>query len=224
MTAALTLDRVEVAFGRTLALHDVTLELLPGVTGLFGPNGSGKSTLLSVLAGLTRPTAGAATFAGGPIAASSEHWRRHVGYAGHEPGLYPALTVGENLELWAKLFDAPSSRVDVMIEQLGLEDRRKTPVRSLSAGFKRRAAVARALLHEPAVLLLDEPYANLDDEASELVSAAVVAWRAPDRIAIVATHGAKKVKAYADAGIILRRGRVISYRRGAQQLAEAAAP
>jgi ABC-type multidrug transport system ATPase subunit len=111
-----------------------------------------------------------------------------------------------------------------MIEQLGLKDRRKTPVRSLSAGFKRRAAVARALLHEPRVLLLDEPYANLDDEASELVSAAVVAWRGPDRIAVVATHGAKKVKAYADAGIILRRGRVISYRRGAQQLAGAAAP
>ena len=221
---ALTLEGVEVAFGRTLALHDVTLELGPGVTGLFGPNGSGKSTLLGVLAGLTRPTAGAASFRGAPVSASNEEWRRLVGYAGHDPGLYPALTVGENLALWAKLFDAPGSRVDVMIEQLGLGDRRTTPVRSLSAGFKRRAAVARALLHEPAVLLLDEPYANLDDEASELVSAAVVAWRSPERIAVVATHGAKKVKAYADAGIILRRGRVISYRRGAQQLVGAAAP
>jgi ABC-type multidrug transport system ATPase subunit len=84
--------------------------------------------------------------------------------------------------------------------------------------------VARALLHEPEILLLDEPYANLDDEASELVSAAVVEWRTPGRIGVVATHGAKKVKAYADAGIILKRGRVISYRRGAQQLADVAAP
>ncbi|MDQ3915569.1 MAG: heme ABC exporter ATP-binding protein CcmA [Actinomycetota bacterium] len=223
MTVTVALDRVEVAFGRTLALHDVTLELAPGVTGLFGPNGSGKSTLLSVLAGLLRPTAGAATCAGAPVGASREEWRRLVGYAGHDPGLYPALTVGENLDLWAKLFDAPSRRVDVVIEQLGLGDRRHTAVRSLSAGYSRRAAVARALLHEPVVLLLDEPYANLDDEAAALVSAAVVGWRRPDRIGVIATHGAKKVKAYADAGIILRRGRVISYRRGAQQLAQAAA-
>ncbi len=218
----IALRGVEVAFGRTLALHDVTLDLYPGVTGLFGPNGSGKSTLLSVLAGLTRPTAGAASFRDTPISAANEDWRRRVGYAGHEAGLYPSLSVAENLELWAKLFDAPNRRVDVMIERLGLGDRRTTPVRSLSAGYQRRASVARALLHEPAVLLLDEPYANLDDEAAAEVSAAIVEWRAADRIAVVATHGAKKVKAYADAGIILKQGRVVSYRRGVEQLAGAA--
>jgi ABC-type multidrug transport system ATPase subunit len=107
-----------------------------------------------------------------------------------------------------------------MIESLGLGERRRTPVRSLSAGYKRRASVARALLHQPRVLLLDEPYANLDDEAAAEVSAAVVAWRRPDRVAVIATHGAKKVKAYADAGIILKHGRVVSYRRGVEQLAE----
>jgi heme exporter protein A len=217
----IALRGVEVAFGRTLALHDVTLDLYPGVTGLFGPNGSGKSTLLSVLAGLTRPNAGHASFRGTPIDAANEEWRRHVGYAGHEAGLYASLTVAENLELWAKLFDAPNRRVDVMIERLGLGDRRTTPVRSLSAGYQRRTSVARAMLHEPDVLLLDEPYANLDDEASAQVSAAVVEWRGGDRIAVVATHGAKKVKAYADAGIILKQGRVISYRRGIEQLAGA---
>lgn len=216
---SIRLEGVEVAFGRTLALHGLTLELFPGVTGLFGPNGSGKSTLLSVLAGLLRPTAGSAVYRGRPVSASDEEWRRHVGYAGHEPGLYPALTVAENLTLWAQLFDAPGRRVEEMIERLGLGDRRNTHVRALSAGYKRRASVARALLHEPAVLLLDEPYANLDDDAAAEVSAAVVEWRRPDRIAVVATHGAKKVKAYADAGIILKHGRVVSYRRGAEQLA-----
>lgn len=214
------LDSVEVAFGRTLALNGVTLELHPGVTGLFGPNGSGKSTLLSVLAGLTRPTAGTAEHRGRPIRAADEEWRRLVGYAGHEAGLYPSLTVAENLELWAQLFDAPARRSHEMIERLGLGDRRRTAVRALSAGYKRRTAVARALLHDPAVLLLDEPYANLDDEASAEVSAAIVDWRGGDRIAVVATHGAKKVKAYADAGIILQHGRVVSYRRGVEQLAQ----
>lgn len=215
----LRVEGVEVAFGRTLALHGVSLDLHPGVTGLFGPNGSGKSTLLAVLAGLTRPTRGSATFGGRPVRAADEEWRRNVGYAGHQPGLYPALTVAENLELWAKLFDAPVRRVGVMLERLGLGERRNTPVRALSAGYARRVSVARALLHEPAVLLLDEPYANLDDEASAEVSAAIVDWRRPDRIAVVATHGAKKLKAYADAGIILKQGRVVSYRRGIEQLA-----
>ena len=218
---SIRLDSVEVAFGRTLALNGLTLELFPGVTGLFGQNGSGKSTLLSVLAGLLRPTAGTAACDGKPIRASDEDWRRRVGYAGHEPGLYPSLSVAENLELWAQLFDAPTRRVNEMIERLGLGDRRRTSVRALSAGYKRRAAVARALLHEPDVLLLDEPYANLDDEAAAEVSGAIVDWRGPDRIAVVATHGAKKVKAYADAGIILQRGRVVSYRRGIEQLARA---
>ena len=219
MTPSIRLERVEVAFGRTLALHDVTLDLFPGATGLFGPNASGKSTLLAVLAGLLRPTRGTATYGGTPIRAADEDWRRLVGYAGHEAGLYPGLTVAENLELWAQLFDAPTRRVEEMIERLGLGDRRHTAVRSLSAGFQRRTSVARALLHEPAVLLLDEPYANLDDDAAAAVSAAIVDWRGPDRIAVVATHGAKKVKAYADAGIILKHGRVVSYRRGAEQLA-----
>jgi heme ABC exporter ATP-binding subunit CcmA len=218
----LRLAGVEVAFGRTLALSGVTLDLSPGVTGLFGPNGSGKSTLLSVLAGLVRPTAGSADYGGRPIRASDEGWRSLVGYAGHEPGLYPTLTVEENLTLWAQLFDAPGRRVGELIERLGLGDRRKTHVRSLSAGYKRRASVARALLHEPAVLLLDEPYANLDDDAAAEVAAAIVEWRGPDRLAVVATHGAKKVKAYADAGIILKHGRVVSYRRGVEQLARTA--
>ncbi|HYP24404.1 MAG TPA: heme ABC exporter ATP-binding protein CcmA [Actinomycetota bacterium] len=220
MTEAMVrLHGVEVAFGRTLALHGMTIDLFPGVIGLFGPNGSGKSTLLSVLAGLLRPTAGTAEYRGRPIRSSDEEWRRVVGYAGHEPGLYPSLTVAENLELWAQLFDAPGRRVGEMIERLGLGERRNTQVRALSAGYKRRASVARALLHEPAVLLLDEPYANLDDEAAAEVSAAIVEWRRPDRLAVVATHGAKKVKAYADAGIILKHGAVVSYRRGVEQLA-----
>ena len=201
------------SYGSTIALKPVDLTLYDGVTGLFGPNGAGKSTLLRVLTGLLRPSAGAALLHGDEIRSSDESIRRRIGYVGHEAGLYPRLSVLENLELFSDLHGLARGRVSEVIEQLDMGEWRATRVAALSAGLKRRAAVARAVLHEPDVLLLDEPYANLDDDASERVSAAILAWRAPGRVAVVATHGAKRVKAFADAGIIIQRGNVISYRR-----------
>jgi ABC-type multidrug transport system ATPase subunit len=189
------------------------LTLYDGVTGLFGPNGAGKSTLLRALSGLLRPSGGSALLFGEEIRSSSESIRRRIGYVGHESGLYARLSVIENLSLFASLYGATSVRVDEVVDQLDMGEWRSTQVAALSAGLKRRAAVARALLHEPDVLLLDEPYANLDDDASERVSASILAWRSPDRVAVIATHGAKRVKAFADAGIIIQRGNVISYRR-----------
>lgn len=210
MTApAVELRGVTVAFGRTIAVDGVDLSVGYGISGLFGPNASGKSTLLKVMAGLLRPTTGVVTAFGAPLSLRHEELRGRVGYAGHGSGLYRRLTVMENLALFAKLHGVGRERVDAVVDQLGLQERATTAAGALSAGFRRRGAVARALLHEPDLLLLDEPYANLDDEAAELVSAAIVAWRSPERAAVIATHGAKKVKAYADAGLILQRGRLI---------------
>lgn len=207
------LSGLTVVYGRTRALDSVTLTLHDGVTGLFGPNGAGKSTLLRVLAGLLRPTAGRVTYDGAELSATDESFRARVGYAGHAPGLYGRLTVRENLELFARLHGAPAANVDDVLARLGLEGLAATRVHELSAGFTRRAAVARALVHEPDLLLLDEPYANLDDDAAELLSETVVAWRQPGRCAVIATHGAKRVKAFADASLILKRGTPVSYRR-----------
>jgi heme exporter protein A len=204
---------LRVAYGRTLALAGVTLDIEPGIVGVFGPNGSGKSTLLRVLAGLLPPTSGEVLWRGEAVRSSSETFRRTVAYAGHASGLYSRLTVDENLRLFAALHGAPEARVADMLRALGLEERASTLVGELSAGFRRRAAVARALLHEPDLLLLDEPYANLDDEASELVSAAVRRWHSPERVALVATHGAKRLKRYAHAGLILKEGEVAVYGR-----------
>jgi heme exporter protein A len=203
-------ERVSVAFGATVALHAVDLELEPGVVGLFGPNGAGKSTLLRVLAGLLAPTRGAVAWRGRVVAASDEAFRRAVGYAGHLSGLYGRLTVRENLELFATLHGASRTRVDAVVEGAGLTADAGKVVETLSAGLARRAAVARALLHEPELLLLDEPYAGLDDEGAAKVTEAVMAWRAPGRLAVIATHGAKKLKGWADAGVVLQRGRVAS--------------
>ena len=209
MTNAVEIRDLKVAYGRTLALDGVHLELAGGVAGLFGPNGSGKSTLLRVLAGLLRPTSGAVLAFGQPISMKNETLRGRIGYAGHRSGLYGRLTVMENLQMFARLHGVSSQRPALVVEQLGLGARADTPVVALSAGFRRRAAVARALVHEPDLLLLDEPYANLDDEAAAFVSDAVVGWRRDGRVAIIATHGAKKVKAYADAGLILQHGHLL---------------
>ena len=199
---------LRVVYGRTVALDAVDLDLAPSLTGVFGPNGSGKSTLLRVLAGLLRPVSGEVLIDGRPLRASDESIRRRIGYAGHEAGLYAHLTVLENLELFARLYGSPARRPAEMIDAVGLGDRANTPVADLSAGLKRRASVGRAILHDPDVLLLDEPYANLDDDASDLVGEVIRSWHRPERLALIATHGAKRVRAYASHGIVLRRGLV----------------
>jgi heme ABC exporter ATP-binding subunit CcmA len=211
--SCIELHGLTVSYGSTIALKRVELTLYDGVTGLFGPNGAGKSTLLRVLSGLLRPSGGSALLFGEEIRSSRESIRRRIGYVGHESGLYARLSVIENLSLFASLYGVTSDRVDGVLDQLDMHEWQGTQVGALSAGLKRRVAVARAVLHEPDVLLLDEPYANLDDDASERVSAAILGWRAPGRVAVIATHGAKRVKAFADAGIIIQRGNVISYRR-----------
>ncbi len=202
---------VRVVFGGTIALNDVELDLKEGIVGLFGPNGSGKSTLLRVLCGLLPPTSGKVLFEGAPLELRDESLRRRLGYAGHASGLYDTLTVRENLDLFARLYGAAAG-VPETVDRLELSVVAGSRVGNLSAGFVRRVAVARALVHDPDLLLLDEPYANLDDDASEVVSRAIRAWHSPGKIAVIATHGAKRVRAFADAGIVLRRGEVASYR------------
>lgn len=204
----ITVENVTVVFGRTLALDEVDIEIGAGITGVFGPNGSGKSTLLKAIAGLLKPTTGQIRI-DGSNGSRDESVRRRIGYAGHGSGLYGRLTLTENLELFASLYGAHASRAANLIDELDLSEFKSRPVADLSAGSKRRAAVARALVHDPDLLLLDEPYANVDDDASEAISGAIASWKKEGKTALVATHGAKKVKAYADGGIILRRGRLI---------------
>jgi heme ABC exporter ATP-binding subunit CcmA len=210
-------ESLTVTFGNTVALDNIDVNVDPGITGLFGPNGSGKSTLLRVIAGLLRPQSGSVNIDGQEV--RTESIRRRIGYAGHASGLYRDLSVRENLRLFARLYGAAPSRVDDTLVSLGLSDWSSVRTGDLSAGLSRRAAVARALVHDPSLVLLDEPYANLDDEAAELVSSAIRNWAAAGRAALIATHGAKKVKAFADAGIILHDGRVRTagrYRREAR--------
>ena len=208
----ISVENLTVRYGRTIALHGIDLRFDPGIVGMFGPNGSGKSTLLRTLAGLHRPVAGGITFEGKRVNTSDENWRRRLGYAGHQPGLYEELSVRENLDLFARLNGARAGAVEEVLERIGLPDRADDRVSTLSAGLQRRVGVARALVHEPQILLLDEPYANLDDDAADRISDLVRGWGSGDRLALVATHGARRVKAFAGHGLVLRQGTVATYR------------
>ena len=202
---------VSVAFGNTLALDSVNLTLAEGITGLFGQNGSGKSTLLRVITGLLRPRTGSVLVDGAELDVKDEDFRRSVGFAGHGAGLYADLTVRENLELFGRLYGVAGREIDDIVDQLALQESIGKRVATLSAGTKRRVSVARALVHRPRFLFLDEPYANLDTDSSDLVSAAIQQRRTDGGVAVIASHGAKRVKAYATAGVVLDRGRVATH-------------
>jgi heme exporter protein A len=201
--AAIELAGLTRAYGERIALRDVSLTLEPGRTlVVFGPNGAGKSTLLRVLATLLRPTAGTARVLGRELPREAWAVRGRVGFLGHEPLLYRELTGRENLRFQARLFDVPAARVDELLERLQLGRVADDPVRTLSRGTVQRLAVARAVLHDPELLLADEPRANLDPAASELVAPLLAG-----RTRVITSHDPSGGLAEADVALGLRGGR-----------------
>ncbi len=221
------LEAVGVArrFGWRWALKGVDLAVSRGrPLALLGPNGSGKSTLLKTLAGLLRPTRGEVRLDGQPLAA----WGRgRVGLVGHEPLLYPSLTVRENLRFFGKIHGLPRARreerLGELAEALGLDGRLDEPVRALSQGLRQRAALARALLHDPELVLMDEPFSGLDPEAADRLEGMVRALCAEGRgrIVVFATHDVARARSLAREGILLAEGRV-ALRAPAEDLAAGA--
>jgi heme exporter protein A len=167
---ALRLDGVTRRYGEREALSDLTLTLQQGATLLvLGGNGAGKTTLLRLVAALLRPHAGLIEVLGRRL--PSEAWmvRGNIGLLAHEPLLYKELTAEENLSFHARLHGVSRDRVNRLLAELQLSELAKEPVKTLSRGIVQRLAIARAVLHDPELLLLDEPKANLDPAASEIV-------------------------------------------------------
>lgn len=173
-------------YGRTLVFAAVDLTLRPGeVLLLLGPNGAGKSTLLRLLAGLARPARGTVTLRGVPVAEA----RRRVGYLAHASHLYDDLTVDENLAFAAQLFGGISgAQLEAAVELVGLLPYRDRPVRQLSRGLTQRVALARATLHDPDLLLLDEPYTGLDQAGAADLTARLRARAAAGRGVVLVGH------------------------------------
>ena len=180
--AALELEGLARHYGEREALRDVSLSLAEGHTlVVFGPNGAGKTTLLRVLATLLRPHAGSIRVMGHKLPEEAWAIRGHVGLLGHEPLLYRELTARENLRFHARLHGVGDERVSELLAAVAMDARANEPLRALSRGMVQRVAVARAVLHEPELLLLDEPHANLDPAAVELVAPLIGAGTDPMR-------------------------------------------
>src|SRR4051795_11642312 len=168
--AAIELEGLARHYGERVALRDVSVSVPAGSTlTVFGPNGAGKSTLLRILATLLRPHAGTARVLGHELPGEGWAVRGRIGLLGHAPLLYRDLTARENLRFHAKLHGVAAARVEELLARVEMDRRAGDPVRELSRGMVQRVAVCRAVLHDPEVLLLDEPRANLDPAAADLV-------------------------------------------------------
>ena len=164
-------------FGRQRALRGVDFDIAGGdFVALIGPNGAGKTTLLRILAGLTKPTGGKAYVVGHDVARASQAARRSVGFLSHQPLLYEDLTAEENLRFYGTMYDVPrlDSRITELLARVGLSSRRESLIRTFSRGMRQRLGIARALLHDPKVLLLDEPYTGLDQHSCEMLDQLLV--------------------------------------------------
>jgi heme exporter protein A len=204
--AAIELERLERRYGERVALGGVSVRVEEGQTlAVLGGNGAGKTTLLRVLAGLLRPHGGTARVLGAAL--PDERWKlpAQVGYVGHEPLLYRELTGRENLRYHADLHGVPHARVDTVLAEVDIADRADEPVRDLSKGLVQRLAIARAILHDPALLLLDEPRANLDPAAAELVEPII--GRGSGRTRVLVSHDVEGALAESDITLGLRAGR-----------------
>jgi heme exporter protein A len=203
---AIETDGLARAFGERVALADVSLTVPEGATlAVFGPNGAGKSTLLRVLATLLRPHRGTVRVLGHELPRDGWAVRGKIGFLAHDPLLYRELSARENLRFHARLHGVPAARIEELLDRTELQRRADEPVRTLSRGLAQRVAVCRAVLHDPPLLLLDEPRANLDPGSVALVEPLI--GRPSKRTRVITSHDPRGGLAEADLAIGLTGGR-----------------
>ena len=204
-----SVDEVSRVFGRRRALSRVSARVEAGqIVGILGPNGAGKSTLLGILATLLRPTTGQVRY-GDLGAARGAALRARIGVLGHDLFLYPELTARENLEFFAGVhgLDRPGDAAREALARAGLGDRGDDPVSAFSRGMRQRVALERALIHDPRLVLLDEPFTGLDDASASALLRRLHALRDAGAMVVVATHDLDLADGLLDHALFLRDGR-----------------
>jgi heme exporter protein A len=199
-------------YGRLVALDRVSFTVAPGESiALFGPNGAGKSTLLRILATLLRPTAGELTLFGESGRAARRVARRRIGFLAHESFLYPDLTPAQNLTFYARLYGIPERRrrVAELLEAVGVVGWAHRPLRTLSRGLEQRCAVARVMLHEPDLILLDEPFTGLDADGVAMLLSVLHDAVGRGSAVVLSTHDVDLGLAATRRSVLLRRGRKV---------------
>ncbi|HET6316457.1 MAG TPA: ABC transporter ATP-binding protein [Chloroflexota bacterium] len=202
-------------FGRSVAVDDVSLDVPEGtILALLGPNGAGKTTTVRMLAGLLAPTAGDAEVAGCDVRRQPADLRSRVGLVTDVPGLHDQMTPNSYLDFFGQLYGVPTSirrsRIADLLAMFGLEDAATRRMAGFSRGMQHKVAIARALLHEPSVLFLDEPTAGLDPLAARMVRDLIVGLKHSSRTIVLCTHDLDEADRLADTVAIMRRGRVVA--------------
>lgn len=203
-------------------LRKLDLDIHRGTfVALLGPNGSGKSTLLRMLAGLSRPTAGVLKIGGWQMPQEAAAIRAQVGMVSHRPLLYESLTAAENLRFFGRLYDLKGdeleTRIDVMLTRVGLIKRKDDQAQTFSRGMIQRLTIARALLHDPDILLMDEPYTGLDQVAARILDELLLTSEEEGRTVVMATHQLDRAARLASRVVILSKG-VVGYDRSTDGL------
>ncbi|MBI3016089.1 MAG: heme ABC exporter ATP-binding protein CcmA [Candidatus Tectomicrobia bacterium] len=207
------------SYGYRKVLRGVNLELGAGeILTIFGPNGAGKSTLIRVLSTSLRPEEGTIRIAGHDLRKEGEDLRRKIGVVAHRSFLYGSLTARENLHFYASLYGCSGGRdpIEKLLAMVGLEERKDDPVRTFSRGMEQRLAIARAILHDPKVLLLDEPYTGLDQHAVRILNTALLDVRRQGKGIILTTHDLGRGLEISDWVAILVAGKIVYQERAAR--------
>jgi heme exporter protein A len=198
-------------FSEFYALRGISLQIATGeCVAIFGPNGAGKTTFLRILSAISRPTSGEILFDGQPLQEAVFSIRRRLGVIAHQSFLYDDLTAEENLLFYARLYEVPraANRIQEILSEVGLRERARDRVRTYSRGMQQRLTIARAMLHDPALLFLDEPYTGLDQHAASMLTTWLSKLRSERRTILLVTHDLEQGLALADRVVIFLRGKV----------------
>lgn len=209
MALAIEAENISKTFGRLVVLRKIDLHVQPGErVALLGRNGAGKTTLLRVISSLVRPTTGTVRINGQSASEFPEQCRSQIGFISHQTFLYDDLTPDQNLSFYANLYGLQHyrERINVLLERLDLTRWRETPVRTFSRGMKQRLAIARAFLHDPSLLFLDEPFTGLDQSASHLLIGLIEQFITDTRAMILVTHNLEKSLKLASRIVIIEKG------------------